>query len=68
LTTFVFVAAFVIIAFAYIFIVDERKFNRMKRALALRRPNPMREEFVALLAPDCEADIAELMWEELLVF
>lgn len=68
MSEFAFGAAFLVFVLAVISVVGSRKFNRMKQALARRRPSPTREDFVAMLASDCEADVAELIWEELLVF
>ncbi len=42
-----------------------RKWKRDASALAARRPNPTRAEFVALLSEDAGADIAEFLWDEL---
>lgn len=36
--------------------------------LAARRPNPAREEFVALLADDCEPDVADFLWGALAAY
>jgi hypothetical protein len=50
------------------FLAGERKLKRMKLALAERRVSPTREEFISMLTENCEADIAELLRDELLVF
>jgi hypothetical protein len=68
LIEFAFGAAAFVILFAVIWVVGNRKFNRQKQLLAQRRPSPPRDEFIAMLASDCEADVVELMWDELLVF
>lgn len=41
--------------------------QRKKRVMALAawRRNPTQEEFIALLAGDCEADVAAFLWDEL---
>ncbi|WP_447765273.1 hypothetical protein [Sphingopyxis panaciterrae] len=42
-----------------------RKSKLRALALAARRPNPNRQEFVTLLAGDCDADVAAFLWDEL---
>lgn len=42
-----------------------RKWKRDASALAARRPNPTRAQFVALLSEDAGTDIAEFLWDEL---
>ena len=54
--------------FVWMFFVYKRKLKRQKAFLQQRRPNPTRDEFITLLAPDCEADIADQLWNDLLVF
>ena len=43
-----------------------RKWKRQAVALAVRRENVGREQFLAMLAGDCERDVAEFLWDELL--
>lgn len=42
-----------------------RKWKRQALSLAGRRPNPNREQFIALLASDCDTDVAVHLWDEL---
>jgi uncharacterized protein YneF (UPF0154 family) len=42
--------------------------RKAHRRLAEKRPNPTREEFLALMAGDVDHDIAEWMWENLAVY
>ncbi len=65
---FALVAGVVVAVFAWIYVAGGRNLKRMKLALARRRPSPTREEFISMLAESCEADIAELLWDELFVF
>lgn len=39
-----------------------RSGKRQVAALAARRPNPGREDFIGQLAGDCERDVAEFVW------
>jgi hypothetical protein len=62
------VVAIVICIFAWTYVAGERKLVRQKTALRARRANPTYEEFVTSLRSDCEADIADQLWQDLLVF
>jgi hypothetical protein len=46
----------------------ERKWRRQARRLAERRANLDQSGFVALLADSADADVAEWLWNELLVY
>jgi hypothetical protein len=54
--------------FSAIYFIGERKHRRMARALLQRRPNPTKSEFISLLAPICDAVVADFLWEELLPY
>jgi hypothetical protein len=56
------------IVFGVLFVAGRRKWNRKARALAMRRPNPTRDEFVDLLREVAEPDAAEWLWNELLPY
>lgn len=58
-------AAFIAAIFALITVVGNRQWNRKAATLRARRPNPTRDEFVALLSDDAEAGTAEFLWDEL---
>ena len=42
--------------------------RKAHQRLAARRPNPTREEFLALMGQDVDPDIAEWMWDQLQVY
>ncbi len=65
---FAFVGAIVVGVFAWLYFVGERKLARQKAILQARRANPTHDEFLALLETDCEADIADQLWNDLLLF
>ena len=51
------------IGFYLLCAVAAAPFNkRQVAALAASRPNPGREDFIALLTDDCDRDIAEFVW------
>jgi hypothetical protein len=68
LREFLFPALFVAGVFGLIWLLGKRKWDRQARELLERRSNPSREEFVTLLADDADADVAEFLWDELLVY
>jgi len=47
-------------------LIAARRDKRQAAALAARRDNVGRERFIAMLAGDCERDVAEFLWDELL--
>ncbi len=51
----------------YLLLWAHMAWDRKRRvtALAARRHNPTRDEFIALLAGDCEADVADFLWKQL---
>lgn len=51
--------------FLLLWVVSARKWKQQAEALAARRANLTREEFIALLSDDAGADIAEFLWHEL---
>ena len=42
--------------------------RKAQRCLAVKRPNPTREEFLAMMGQDIDPDIAEWMWDQLQVY
>lgn len=45
-----------------------QQWKRQALLLAARRPNPTREQFIALVAADSDADVAAHLWDELLPY
>lgn len=41
---------------------------RAHRRVTARRPNPTEAEFLAMMAPDCSAQAAQFMWDQLLPY
>ena len=58
----------VLAIFAGIYLVGRRKWRRQAAELNSKRPNPSRDEFVAILGSDCESDLAAFLWETLDVY
>jgi hypothetical protein len=46
-------------------LIVSRRDKRQVAALAVRRENVGREQFITMLANDCEPDVAEFLWDEL---
>ena len=62
------VAALVVCVFVWLHISGERRLKRQKAILPALRVNPTYNEFAALLNADCEPDIADQLWCDLLPF
>src|SRR3546814_333451 len=58
--------AIAIAIFGVLGIIGARRHRKQIAALAERRVSPSNDEFIALLAADCEVDVARFLWDELL--
>lgn len=60
------ILAIAIVIFGVLGIIGTRSHRKQIAALAGRRDSPSNEEFIVLLAADCEKDVAQFLWNELL--
>lgn len=56
------------IGIGWLWIAAKRAYERVAALLLARRPNPSREEFIAMLAGDVSAETAGWFWQTLQVY